>query len=87
MCFLTKPKATVWLDIDFTKELKRIKYAVKKIRCQTSKVVFSKFEDDENLNIIGIDDALYKASEKSTRGIIILCSSSSDEKAVPFFEK
>ena len=60
------------------KDLKKIKYAVEKTKSHTIEVVTSKIIDDENLKIIGIADALYKAFKKSTGGSIILLDSSSD---------
>ena len=67
-----------------------LKYAnniVKKAKAKTSKIVFTKIADPNDLMVIGIGDASYTAGEKAVGGQILMLANKNNGKAVPIVWK
>ena len=58
-------------------DLRNINKVVEKIKNGDNKVVYSKVEEKERLQLIGIVDASYKSDEKSVGGMLLIIA---DEK-------
>ena len=66
-------------------DLKRVNVVLNKVREQGSKVRFCKIGEKEDLELIGIGDALYKSDEKSVGGVLLFLTNRKMSLACPLY--
>ena len=82
LCFyahdMSKKKSNATLG-----DLMKVNRIVKKVKGRSSKVVFSRVGDVDELIVFGIGDASYKSDEKAIGGDFVFLGNKNSNKAVP----